>query len=135
MEVRPFREEAGVRKTLVFLILALALGACSGATKPSDPLVTVETSVGREFKLVMESNPSTGYHWEITGEPDKNVVQFVSKVYKADSPQLTGSGGVDIWVFKAVGAGMTTVTLGYFPPSNTPTEPAQSETFNVSVNE
>ena len=124
-----------MRRIVVSLILALALAACSGAAKPTDPLVTIETSAGKEFKLVIESNPTTGYHWEIIGELDNNVVKFVSKDYKADTPQITGSGGVDIWVFKAVGAGKTTITLGYFPPSNTPTDPAQSETFNVSVQE
>ena len=122
-----------MRRTLFFIFLALALNACSGSAKPTDPLVTIETGVGKEFKLVIESNPSTGYHWEVTGEPDPNVIQFVSRDYKADTPQLAGSGGVDIWVFKAVGTGETTVTLGWFPPSNVPSEPAQMETFTVRV--
>jgi predicted secreted protein len=115
------------------MVLAILLGACTGTVKPTDPLVTIETSAGREFKLVIESNPTTGYHWEITGEPDPDVVRFVSRDYKPDTPQTTGSGGVDSWVFKAVGAGETTVTLGWYPPSNTSTEPAQTETFTVRV--
>lgn len=122
-----------MRRAFFWMVLAILLGACTGTVKPTDPLVTIETSAGREFKLVIESNPTTGYHWEITGEPDPDVVQFVSRDYKPDTPQMTGLGGVDIWVFKAVGTGETTMTLGWFPPSNTPTEPAQTETFTVRV--
>jgi predicted secreted protein len=121
-----------VKKTFLLLILALLLGAC-GPAKPSDPLVTIETSPGKEFKVVLESNPTTGYHWEIVGELDKEVVESVSKDYRADTPQTTGSGGVDVWVFKAVAPGDTEITLGYYPPSNDATKPDKTETFKVSV--
>ena len=115
------------------LTLSLLLGACTRATKPSDPLVTIETSPGKEFKVLIDSNPTTGYHWELIGELDKTVVDFVSKDYRADTPQTTGSGGVDVWVFKAVGPGEAQITLGYYPPSSAATDPEQTETFKVSV--
>ena len=124
-----------MKRILLIILAAVLLTACSGnSTKPSDPQVTIEPSAGKEFKLIIESNPTTGYHWEIVGELDKNVVEFVSKDYKSTSdPNLAGGGGVDIWVFKAVGAGETTVTLGYSPPSNTPVDPEQTKTFTVKV--
>jgi predicted secreted protein len=40
---------------------------------------------------------------------------------------------VEIWVFKAVGPGETQITLGYYPPSNDPVDPQQTETFSVKV--
>jgi predicted secreted protein len=122
-----------VRKLVLIVVVALMLGACTRSTKPSDPLVTIETSPDKEFKLLIDSNPTTGYHWEIVGELDESVVEFVSKDYKADAPQTVGSGGVEIWVFKAVAAGETTITLGYYPPSNNATEPEKTETFTVKV--
>jgi predicted secreted protein len=128
-----FGEETIVKKIVLVTLVAILLSACTRATTLSDPLVNIETSPGKEFKVVIESNPTTGYHWEIVGEMDKNVVEFVSKDYKADTPQLVGSGGMDIWVFKAVEAGETTITLGYFPPSNDATEPSKTETFTVTV--
>jgi len=122
-----------VRKLVLIVVVALMLGACTRSTKPSDPLVTIETSPDKEFKLLIDSNPTTGYHWEIVGELDKSVVEFVSKDYKADAPQTVGSGGVEIWVFKAVAAGETTITLGYYPPSNVATKPDRTESFTVQV--
>ena len=122
-----------MKKVLLITILAVLLAACTPSTKPSDPLVIIDTQVGKEFKLVLESNPTTGYHWEVVGELDKSLVELTSRDYKAAEPQTIGSGGVDIWTFKAVGAGETTVKLGYFPPSNQVVDPDKTETFTVKI--
>lgn len=114
-------------------LLALLLGACSGAVKPSDPAVVIETNPGKEFKVILVSNPTTGYHWELVQGPDEKIVEFVSKDYRADTPQTTGSGGVDVWVFKALAAGEAQITLGYYPPSSSAVDPDQTETFQVRV--
>jgi predicted secreted protein len=128
---RPEKEKI-MRKLILITIIGLLLAACSPA-KPTDPLVAIETSPGKEFKVVMDSNPTTGYHWEIVGELDKEIVELVSKDYRADTPQATGSGGVDIWVFRGVGPGETEITLGYYPPSNDAAEPQETSTFKVNV--
>jgi inhibitor of cysteine peptidase len=99
----------------------------------TDPDKPIEVSAGNEFTIVIQSNPTTGYHWELMGEPDANTVEFVSKDYKADEPVLIGSGGVDIWTFKAIGAGETTITLGSYPPANDAVEPEQTLAFVVIV--
>lgn len=128
------RKEAKVKmkKIVVVLVLLILLTACSQAVQPNDPQVSIDASAGKEFKVILPSNPSTGYHWEIVGELDKNVVEFVSKDYRADEPVMPGSGGSDVWVFKAVGAGETAITLGYYPPSNN-ADPQETKTFSVIV--
>lgn len=114
------------------VLTLLALAAC--APVPTSPDQTIETSPGKTFQIIINSNPTTGYHWEIVGELDKSVVEFVSKEYQSTSqPGLVGGGGVDIWTFKATAAGQAKITLGSYPPSNTASEPAQTETFIVSV--
>ncbi|HVN14685.1 MAG TPA: protease inhibitor I42 family protein [Anaerolineales bacterium] len=123
-----------MKRFWIIFLAVLMLTACSSSVKPTNPQVKIETSAGQEFKLVIDSNPTTGYHWEIVGDLDKSVVDFVSKDYKSTSdPTLVGGGGVDIWVFKAAGAGETSITLGYYPPSNEKTQPAKTETFSVVV--
>ena len=121
-----------MNKLLVFLFLATLLTAC-GSSKQIGPEGIVETSVGKEFKVVLDSNPSTGYHWDVVGKLDTNVVELVSNNYRASQPVIPGSGGQDVWVFKAVGTGETSITLGYYPPSNNPTEPEKTQTFTVKV--
>jgi predicted secreted protein len=126
-------EEFAMKPRLLFVtLIVLLLAAC--APKPTNPQAVIETSPGREFKVVIDSNPSTGYQWEIVGELDGKVVELVGKEYQSTSqPGLVGGGGIDIWTFKAVGPGETTITLGSYPPSNDATQPSQTETFTVRV--
>lgn len=124
---------------LPFVALALMLAACGGKTTDSpaieisDAGKTIEVAAGNEFKIVIDSNPSTGYHWDVIGELDESIVLFVSNEYRADEPVMPGSGGKDVWTFKAVAPGETTIVLGYYPPSNDPVEPAQTVTFTINV--
>ncbi|MGE5250001.1 MAG: protease inhibitor I42 family protein [Bacteroidota bacterium] len=122
-----------MKRILLITLLAVSLAACRGSGEPTNPLVKIETQPGKEFKLVLESNPSTGYHWEIMGDLDKSVVEFVGREYKQGESQQLGAGGVDVMTFKAVSPGETSITLGYFPPSNTATQPEKTEKFTVSV--
>jgi inhibitor of cysteine peptidase len=95
----------------------------------TDPATPIEVQAGETFDIVLAANPSTGYHWEIVGE--LSGVEFVSSDYKADEPVMPGSGGVDVWTFKAVAAGQTEITLGSYAPGAT--EVDQTVTFNVVV--
>ncbi|MBL8063786.1 MAG: protease inhibitor I42 family protein [Anaerolineales bacterium] len=115
-----------------FLVLAILLSAC-GELQISDPTQPVEVAAGKEFTIVLEANPTTGYHWEFVEEPDAAIVEFVSRDYNADAPVTTGSGGVDVWTFRAVAPGEIHITLGYYPPSFDPVEPQQTVTFTVTV--
>ncbi len=125
-----------MKKILTLLLLAVLLTACSSKSlAPTDPEKTIDVRAGNEFKIIIEANPTTGYHWEIVKDAlDENLVQFVSNEYQSTSdPGLVGGGGVDIWTFKAINPGAAKITLGYYPPSNTPTEPERTETFNVNI--
>jgi inhibitor of cysteine peptidase len=122
----------------LFVLFTVLVSACKGEAddeifKISDPAKQLEAEAGNEFKLIIESNPSTGYHWELVEELDESVVKFVSREYRAEEPVIPGSGGVDVWVFEAVAAGETQITLGYYPPSNDPVEAQQTVTFIVTV--
>lgn len=119
------------------LALVFLLTACSGGSaelQPTNPETAIKAGAGKEFTLVLASNPTTGYHWEIVGELDGAVVEFVGQDYQSTSePGLVGGGGLDIWTFKAVGEGETTITLGHYPPSNDPVDPEETQTFTVVV--
>jgi inhibitor of cysteine peptidase len=122
-----------MKKILFLLFIAIfIISACRSAfLQISDPAQPIEVKAGDEFTIVIESNPTTGYHWEIIGELDN--VEYISKDYRADQPVLTGSGGVDVWTFKAISSGEARITLGYYPPSNDPETPQQTATFVVTV--
>ncbi len=125
-----------MKKIFTLLLLAVLLAACSSKSmEPTESGKAIDVRVGEEFTIVLEANPTTGYHWEIVQDSlDENMVVFVSREYESTSdPGLVGGGGVDIWTFKAVNPGRATILLGYYPPSNTPTQPERTETFNVNI--
>jgi inhibitor of cysteine peptidase len=133
-----------MEKFLTFLLITFVLTACSRGSAAEEPTVTpklnisdpaknMDATVGKEFKIIIDSNPTTGYHWEIVGEVDKSIVELISKDYRADKPVMPGSGGVEVFIFKALKAGETHITLGYYPPSNDPVAPQQKVTFTVTV--
>ena len=100
--------------------------------EPSDPTQLITVKRGETFNIVVPSNASTGYHWEIIPELDETIVQSAERGYIAQQPILAGSGGMDVWAFRAVGAGETTIVLGYYPPANA-SDPEEVLTFSIHV--
>ncbi len=98
----------------------------------TDPSQPITTKPGETFDIVLSSNPTTGYHWNLIGESDANVVQLIGQDYISQQPVLVGSGGVDVWTFRAINAGDTTIVLGYYPPGNE-TEPDKTVTFSIHI--
>lgn len=118
---------------LTFTFILSACRADPSDLQITDPAQPISAVADEEFTIVLDSNPTTGYHWEFVTEPDASMVEFVSRDYVAGQPVTTGSGGVDVWTFKAVAAGETQITLGYYPPSNDPVEPQQTVIFTVTI--
>jgi predicted secreted protein len=100
--------------------------------EPSDPTQLITVNAGETFEIVVPSNSSTGYRWNLTEALDENVIQLVDQNYIAEQPIIPGSGGVEVWTFRAIGAADTTIVLGYYPPSNA-SEPEEVVTFSIHV--
>ena len=120
-------------KPKLYLLLAMVifLAACAapaptpapvvdpaGSTMPAltDPAQPISVKAGDTFMIVVESNPSTGYHWEMIGPLDDIHLELVSREYTASEPVMPGSGGVEVWTMKAVSAGEALFVLGNYPP-------------------
>jgi predicted secreted protein len=76
----------------------------------------VELELGKLLVVTLESNPSTGYRWELLENNESILKQFGQAEFKSsdagDSP-IVGAGGWEIFRFKAVSAGQTTLELVY----------------------
>lgn len=107
------------------LVLAtLALPACgSDAESGSDPRTfeltaddaggTVSVRPGDEIVITLESNPTTGFAWELTGEPAREVLELVGSEYTEPETDLVGAGGEEVWRFRALAEGITSLALTY----------------------
>ena len=132
-----------MKKLLLISLAALILAGCgaNATAVPSSPTEevlnitnpskTIEVAPGSEFKIVIRSNPSTRYHWEEAEALDTKVVDYIWKDYIPDKPDTPDLGGRDIWRFKAVAPGQTTITLGYYYADTF--DSAQMKTFTIVV--
>lgn len=98
-----------------------------------NPGEVVTVSPGRRFSLVLASNPTTGYQWQLVASPDPAVAVLVTNAYLPPSGNLIGAGGDEKWTFRAVGPGRASITLIYVRPWEKDAEPARRETFTVDV--
>ena len=120
----------------VFVVFLPAAGAeHEGLIFPQQRGATglIEVDVGQEFALVLGSNPSTGYRWQFAEPLDEAVLAFVGSEYRPPEANPIGAGGPEIWTFRAVGRGATTISLKYIRPWETDVPPARTATFPVVV--
>lgn len=94
----------------------------------------VELEKGQTLVVTLESNPSTGYSWEVAEGAGTVLQQKGEADFKSSSAgdqQLVGAGGTETLRFEAAGAGETTLKLVYYRPWEKGVEPL--ETFSVQV--
>lgn len=72
----------------------------------------LETEVDENFTITLESNPTTGYQWEVNFEPE--YLQLVDKKYiPPEEQQLVGAGGQETFTFLPLQSGETQITFLY----------------------
>jgi inhibitor of cysteine peptidase len=93
----------------------------------------VELDPGQILVVTLESNPSTGYRWEVAENNEFILEQLGEAEFKPSDtgdPPLVGAGGWEIFRFKPVGAGQMILKLVYRRPWED-TDPFK--TFSIEV--
>jgi inhibitor of cysteine peptidase len=99
----------------------------------TDPAVVIRAHVGQTFLIALASNRTTGYSWQRTGSPDP-AVETVGDAYQAPRAPQIGAGGQEVWIFRAIDAGIGSVTLQYVRPfDKSSAVNATSVTFHIEV--
>ena len=91
---------------------------------------SVELAKGQMLVISLESNPTTGYSWEVV-EPDEAVLRQVGEAEFTPQSDLIGASGVEVLRLEGTGAGKMTLKLVYHRPWEKDVEPL--ETFAVEV--
>ncbi len=92
-----------------------------------------ETAQDQTFYIRLESNPTTGYRWEVIEIDEAVVIQVGDAVFETISPEdppLPGAGGTETFQFDAIGPGETTLKLVYHRPWEDETP---LDTFTLTV--
>lgn len=92
-------------------MLALMLASCSGVNSSQ---IEISSIVGEKLTIEMDSNPTTGYSWQL---PDSAAwYKVVSRDFVAPNNGLVGSPGKESITIKLLEKGKHQLTLEYKRP-------------------
>ena len=129
----------------VLLTSAVLLGACGDdddGDADGDTLVVtdrdtgseIEVGTGERFTLRLESNPSTGYAWELDEVSMPTVVELVSTEFEESSDDdLVGAPGTEVYVFEATATGAGILRLEYLRSFDDPPIPERIVEYILRV--
>jgi inhibitor of cysteine peptidase len=99
--------------------------------EPTQPAGVMDLRVGDTLELAFESNPTTGYQWEVT-ELNPDVLRPLGEEFVAPASDLLGAPGKQFFRFEAVAPGETPLKLIYhrsFEPEVPPEQTYQVRIF------
>lgn len=97
-----------MKRTLVLSLLSLsALVSANYAAE------TIHMKKGDSYILKLESNPTTGYMWELTSLGKENKLQVEELPFKPANKGLVGQGGTQSWKITANSKGLTRAVFDY----------------------
>jgi predicted secreted protein len=92
---------------------------------------TVYTSANEEFQITLDSNPSTGYQWQVRSI-DETIARLMNDDYIPPASGFVGASGKQVLTFEALGEGKTVIKLEYLRPWE-PESPASVYSVDVIV--
>ena len=119
---------------LVIILSALIFTGCGPAKEvkldASANGRQVELQKGQTLVITLESNPTTGFRWEVVELEESILRQMGEPEFQSESEAI-GAPGVEILRFQATKAGQTALQLVYHRPWEEGEEPL--ETFSLQV--
>ena len=100
--------------------------ACSSTDTSSNNIFyawdqKAEIGIGDTLIVTLESNPTTGFEWELREFSEEGILELMGSEYqpgeeaKQDTP-VPGAGGLEVWTFKGLKKGQTVIFLDYNQP-------------------
>jgi predicted secreted protein len=116
-------------KVSVFLGICSLIASCE---KESITPEQVHVPLGQEFNIELESNWTTGYHWEWVNAGEVSVLDSMGITYQSKD-SLLGAPGIETWMFKSILKGEETLNFEYRSSQGTDTLASASKEFLINV--
>ena len=113
---------------LVYLIGLLLLPGCYG--RPTERLTA---TVQEEIVISLESNPTTGYSWQLASLWPEGGLTLESHAYLAPQTELVGAGGVEEWKIVPLKSGTYYLYFVYLRPWEKDSPPAKEKALELKV--
>lgn len=118
--------------TAVFITAVTVLSFAKEA-KDTKQNKTIKVRAGKEFIIILKSNRTTGYQWQLTKAVDKEYVVLTGLRYITKKNNLAGAGGREEWTFKAIKPGRAVISFQYVRPWEENMPPADERRFVVKI--
>ncbi len=120
------------------LMLCTMLAGCGSVgevnVRDADAGGRVDLQVGQMLTVSLESNPTTGYSWQVTRYDNAILNQLGEVEFKQGGEKgLVGAGGIETFRFEAVSAGDTSLELAYVRPWEEGVPPERVFVIQVDV--
>ncbi len=95
----------------------------------------VEVAVDGSLTVTLFSNPTTGFLWSESAQiNDQTILQQTGHRFEGpEAENIIGGAGKEIWTFKALKKGTSTISMEYSRPWEQGVEPAETFTLTVIV--
>ena len=110
---------------LLLCPLLILLPATNCRSQADEKLV----KVNKEFKIPLDSNPSTGYKWEASF--DKAFLRLKADRFKRPDKAFPGAGGTQTFVFLPIKKGDTKIRFVYKRPWEKSV--AREKTYKIQI--
>ncbi len=121
------------KNTETAIIPKLDIAQTFNATMETNELKVRE---GEYFEITLDSNPSTGFAWELVEGMDESFLEPTDNVYGSNNSDerqpSVGVGGREVWTFKALKKGNTMFSMKYCQPFDR-NNPAEEKSFNIII--
>lgn len=137
MSVKSFRVAA---VAVSFLFISAVFFGC-GSEENAEPetaelnetKTVADIEKGETFQIRLESNITTGYSWGMQELSDPEIIEFVGSAYIEPETDLIGAAGEELWEFKALDKGKTTINMFYSRSWEEEEAPAKEIVFEITV--
>jgi len=90
----------------------------------------ITSKIGEEIIIVLESNPTTGYQWQVGYDSGRLELASQEFIVPEDS-DLVGAPGEEIFIFKALERGESDIAFSYLRPWETDTNPEKRLYYKI----
>jgi len=92
----------------------------------------INTEKDSKFSIALDSNPTTGYSWEVNF--DSNYIQLDDRNFVSEASEgMVGVGGEEIFNFTALESGEIEITFSYLRPWEKDIEPIEKKVYNIII--
>lgn len=117
-----------MKKMIIFSMALVFLSPfCFAQSKP------IQFKAGTNFTITLRTNMSTGYQWQLAEPLDETMLELVNTEYIPYRTQRLGADGKQLFTFKALKAGETTISFKYAREGEKEKPPEKEQTISISI--